>query len=59
MCFFSEATNNFEIVSGIGQTTHCKTIKQDAKGYLVTAEAFGEGIHMWLRSQGEWVEVIK
>ena len=36
-----------------------KVIKQDAKGYLVTAEAFGEGIHMWLRSQGEWVEVIK
>ena len=33
--------------------------EQDAKGYLVTAEAFGEGIHMWLRSQGEWVEVIK
>lgn len=36
-----------------------KVIKQDEKGYLVEAEAYGEGIHMWLRSQGEWVEVIK
>ena len=36
-----------------------KVIKQDAKGYLITAEVFGEGIDMWLRSQGGWVEVVK
>lgn len=36
-----------------------KVIKRDEKGYLVEAEAFGEGINMWLRSQGEWVEVVK
>lgn len=36
-----------------------KVIKQDAKGYLATAEAFGEGIHIWLCSQGEWVEVVE
>ena len=36
-----------------------KVIKQDAKGYLVTAEAFGEGIHMWLRSQGELLELVE
>ena len=36
-----------------------KVIKQDAKGYLITAEVFGEGIDMWLRSQGEWVEVVE
>ena len=35
-----------------------KVIKQDKKGYLIEAEAYGEGIHMWLRSQGEWVEVV-
>lgn len=35
-----------------------KVIKQDEKGYLVEAEAYGEGINMWLRSQGEWVEVV-
>ena len=35
-----------------------KVIKQDEKGYLVQAEAYGEGINMWLRSQGEWVEVV-
>ncbi len=36
-----------------------KVIRKDEKGYLVEAEAYGEGIHMWLRSQGEWVEVIE
>ena len=36
-----------------------KVLKQDEKGYLVEAEAYGDGIDMWLRSQGEWVEVIK
>lgn len=36
-----------------------KVIKQDAKGYLVTAEAFGEGINMWMRSQGELLELVE
>lgn len=36
-----------------------KVIKQDEKGYLVQAEAYGEGLNMWLRSQGDWVEVVK
>lgn len=36
-----------------------KVLKQDEKGYLVQAEVFGNGVDMWLRSQGDWVEVIR
>ena len=36
-----------------------KVIKQDKKGYLVEAEAYGEGINMWLRSQGELLELVE
>ena len=35
-----------------------KVIKQDTKGYLIAAEVFGQGINMWLRSQGELLEVV-
>ena len=35
-----------------------KIIKQDEKGYLVAAEVYGEGIDIWMRSQGNWIEVI-
>ncbi|MDO4756007.1 MAG: hypothetical protein Q4A54_06660 [Parabacteroides sp.] len=31
--------------------------KQDEKGYLVQAEVFGKGLDMWLRSQGDWLEI--
>ena len=36
-----------------------KVIRQDEKGYLISAEVFGDGVDMWLRSQGEWVDVAK
>ncbi len=29
------------------------------KGKLVKAEVFGTGIDMWLRSQGDWIEVVE
>ena len=35
-----------------------KILKQDEKGFLITAEVFGAGIEMWIRSQGEMVEVV-
>lgn len=34
-------------------------LSQDEDGYVVTAEVFGKGIEMWLRSQGEMVEVME
>jgi len=36
-----------------------KIVSEDEGAYTVSAEVFGEGINMWLRSQGEAVELIK
>lgn len=36
-----------------------KIIKEEDGRFLITAETFGKGIDMWLRSQGDYVEVIK
>lgn len=36
-----------------------KVIAQEDGAYTVTAEVFGKGIEMWLRSQGENVEILE
>ena len=36
-----------------------KVEQHDENGYLISAEVFGKGIDMWLRSQGDMVEVMK
>ena len=36
-----------------------KIIEQNGNAYTLTAEVYGDGIDMWLRSQGDWVEIIK
>lgn len=36
-----------------------KIEQQNENGYLISAEVFGKGINMWLRSQGDMVELIK
>lgn len=36
-----------------------KILQHDGNGYLISAEVFGKGIDMWLRSQGDMVEVMK
>lgn len=33
-------------------------VKQEDGTYIVTAEVFGDGIDMWLRSQGDTVEIV-
>lgn len=35
-----------------------KIIEKIENGYILTAEVFGNGIDMWLRSQGDTVEII-
>ena len=35
-----------------------KIVSQDANGYLIEAEVYGNGIVMWLLSQGNLVEVL-
>lgn len=36
-----------------------KVLKHSEKGCLLIAEAYGDGIEMWLRSQGDNVEIIE
>ena len=36
-----------------------KVLDEDNGDYTVQAEVFGKGIEMWLRSQGENVEVVE
>lgn len=35
-----------------------KILEEDEKGCLIEAEAYGEGIEMWLRSQGENIDIL-
>ena len=35
-----------------------QVIKTEENGWLISAEVFGKGIDMWLRSQGEYVEQL-
>lgn len=36
-----------------------KILQHNGNGYLITAEVFGKGIDMWLRSQGDMVEMVE
>lgn len=36
-----------------------KILDEDNGIYTVSAEVFGTGINMWLRSQGDYVELIQ
>ena len=36
-----------------------QVIKTEETGWLISAEVFGKGIEMWLRSQGEYVERVE
>lgn len=35
-----------------------KIVEKTEDGYVISAEVFGKGIEMWLRSQGEMVEIL-
>lgn len=36
-----------------------KVLKKEDEKYLISAETFGKGIDMWLKSQGDFVEIVK
>ena len=36
-----------------------RKIREDEAGWIVSAEVFGKGAEMWLRSQGDYVEMMK
>jgi hypothetical protein len=35
-----------------------QVMEQDETGWIISAEVYGAGVDMWLRSQGEYVEVL-
>ena len=35
-----------------------KVVQKDNEGWVIDAEVFGKGIEMWLRSQGDYVELM-
>ncbi len=35
-----------------------KIVEKNDKGYIITAEVFGKGVDMWVRSQGDMVEMM-
>ena len=35
-----------------------KVLEQDENGFVISAEVFGKGIEMWIRSQGDMVEIL-
>lgn len=36
-----------------------KILEESDGKYLIRAETFGNGIEMWLRSQGDLIEIVK
>ena len=36
-----------------------KIVEEDENGWIVEAEVFGKGIEMWVRSQGEYVQMVE
>lgn len=36
-----------------------KIIEKNDSGYVISAEVFGDGVDMWIRSQGDMVEIVK
>ena len=36
-----------------------KIMSEDEGAYTISAEVFGKGIDMWLRSQGDYVKVLQ
>lgn len=35
-----------------------KILKQNQEGYIISAEVFGDGIDMWIKSQGDKIELL-
>lgn len=36
-----------------------RILEQTGKNYVIEAEVYGDGIKMWLLSQGRWVKVLE
>lgn len=50
--------NGHSIEAVLDRLPTAKIISQEGNTYTLTAEVYGDGIDMWLRSQGDWVEIL-
>ena len=46
------------IEAGLDRLPTARILSQDENAWTLEAEAFGKGIEMWLRSQGEYIEAV-
>lgn len=53
--FFYKGKN---VDSVLDRLPTAKIIEHRADGYVISAEVFGDGVDMWLRSQGDLVEIL-
>lgn len=54
--FWYQGTN---VEAVLDRLPTAKILKEENRRYLISAETFSNGIEMWLRSQGDWVEVVR
>lgn len=50
---------NESVEAALDRLPTAKKISKDDKRTLLEAEVYGSGVDMWIRSQGDWVEVVK
>ncbi len=48
----------YDIDAILDRLPTAKIIDKDDKGWMVEAEVFGDGIDMWMRSQGDYLEIL-
>lgn len=48
----------YDVSAILDKLPTAKVLFEDEEGWEIQAEVFGDGIDMWLRSQGEWVKEI-
>ena len=49
----------YDVSAILDKLPTAKVLSKDEEGWMIQAEVFGDGIDMWLRSQGEWVKEIE
>ena len=54
--FYYKGTNPEHVLDRLPTA---EIIEKNEKGFLITAEVFGSGIDIWIRSQGDLVEVVE
>lgn len=48
-----------ELETVLDRLPTAQVISEDDSGWLISAEAFGKGLEMWLKSQGDMVEIVE